>query len=68
MPHAVIDWSLSETIPVLKDRRTTQDPRKLQVFELFAQGKKNAEIASITDSHRNTISNWRKDWRLPQAA
>lgn len=68
IPHAVIDWSLSETIPVLKDRRTTEDPRKLQVFELFAQGKKNAEIASITDSHRNTISNWRKDWRLAQAA
>lgn len=68
MPHAVIDWSLSEIVPVLKDRRTTEDPRKLQVFELFAQGKKNAEIASITDSHRNTISNWRKDWRLAQAS
>lgn len=68
MPHAMIDWSLSEITPVAKDRRTTEDPRKLQVFELFAQGKKNTEIASITGSHRNTISNWRKDWRLAQAA
>jgi len=68
MPHAVIDWSLSEICPVGEDRRTTVDVRRVQVCELFAQGKKNAEIASITDSHRNTISNWRKDWRLAQAA
>ncbi|WP_332847521.1 hypothetical protein [Pseudomonas lactucae] len=68
MPNARIDWSLSETIPVLKDRRTTEDPRKPQVFELFAQGKKNAEIVSITYAHRNTVSNWRKEWRLAQAA
>ncbi|SDZ30694.1 helix-turn-helix domain-containing protein [Pseudomonas sp. NFIX28] len=68
MPHAMIDWSLSEICPVVEDRRTTEDPRKRQVFELFAQDKKNTEIVSITGVHRNTVSNWRKDWRLYQAA
>jgi len=68
MPHAVIDWSLSEICPVGEDRRTTVDVRRVQVCELFAQGKKNAEIARLTGVHRNTLPSWREDWRAGQAA
>jgi hypothetical protein len=68
MPHAVIDWSLSEICPVGEDRRTTVDVRRVQVCELFAQGKKNAEIARLTGVHRNTLPSWREDWRTGQAA
>lgn len=68
MPHAVIDWSLSEICPVGEDRRTTVDVRRVQVCELFAQGKKNAEIARLTGVHRNTLLSWREDWREGQAA
>ncbi|MEG3035881.1 MAG: hypothetical protein RR877_10410, partial [Aurantimicrobium sp.] len=68
MPHAVIDWSLSEICPVGEDRRTTVDVRRVQVCELFAQGKKNAEIARLTGVHRNTLPSWRDDWRAGQAA
>jgi|Deesub1362B_J571_1020462.scaffolds.fasta_scaffold00494_3 hypothetical protein len=68
MPHAVIDWSLSEICPVGEDRRTTVDVRRAQVCELFAQGKKNAEIARLTGVHRNTLPRWRDDWRAGQAA
>lgn len=68
MPHAVIDWSLSEICPVPEDRRTSQDTRRTQVYELFAQGKKNAEIVRLTGVHRNTLPSWRKDWRLAQVA
>lgn len=68
MPHAVIDWSLSEISPVGEDRRTTVDVRRVQVCELFAQGKKNAEIARLTGVHRNTLPSWREDWRAGQAA
>ena len=68
MPHAVIDWSLSEICPVGEDRRTTVDARRVQVCELFAQGKKNAEIARLTGVHRNTLPSWRDDWLAGQAA
>ncbi len=68
MPHAVIDWSLSEICPVGEDRRTTVDVRRVQVCELFAQGKKNAEIARLTGVHRNTLPSWRDDWLAGQAA
>jgi len=68
MPDAVIDWSLSEICPVGEDRRTTVDVRRVQVCELFAQGKKNAEIARLTGVHRNTLPSWREDWRAGQAA
>jgi len=68
MPHALIDWSLSLEAPVLEDRRTTQDARRPEVNELFAQGKKNAEIVRLTGVHRNTLLSWRKEWRLAQAA
>jgi hypothetical protein len=68
MPHAVIDWSLSEICPVGEDRRTTVDARRVQVCELFEQGKKNAEIARLTGVHRNTLLSWREDWREGQAA
>jgi len=68
MPHAVIDWSLSEICPVGEDRRTTVDVRRVRVCEFFAQGKKNAEIARLTGVHRNTLPSWREDWRAGQAA
>lgn len=68
MPHAVIDWSLSEICPVGEDRRTTVDARRVQVCELFERGKKNAEIARLTGVHRNTLLSWREDWREGQAA
>lgn len=68
MPHAVIDWSLSAICPVVEDRRTTPDARRAQVYELFAQDKKNAEIVRLTGVHRNTLPSWRKDWQLAQAA
>ena len=68
MPNAVIDWSLSEACPVGEDRRTTPDARRVQVYELFAQGKKNAEIVRLTGVHRNTLPSWREDWKLGQAA
>lgn len=68
MPDAVIDWSLSEICPVGEDRRTTVDARRIQVYELFAQGKRNAEIVRLTGVHRNTLPNWREDWLLNQAA
>ncbi|WP_454867058.1 hypothetical protein [Pseudomonas lini] len=68
MPDAVIDWSLSEICPVKEDRRTTPDARKPRVYELFAQGKKNAEIVRLTGVHRNTLPSWREDWRLGRAA
>ncbi|TKK42149.1 hypothetical protein PflCFBP13517_06395 [Pseudomonas fluorescens] len=68
MPDAVIDWSLSEICPVREDRRTTPDARRVQVYELFAQGKKNAEIVRLTGVHRNTLPSWREEWRLGQVA
>lgn len=68
MPDAVIDWSLSEICPVGEDRRTTVDARRPQAYELFAQGKKNAEIVRLTGVHRNTLPSWREDWRASQAA
>ena len=69
MPHAVVDWSLSEVIPVAQDRRTIEDPRRRQAYDLFAQStKKNAEISSITGAHRNSIGKWRKEWKASQAA
>ena len=68
MPDAVIDWNLSEICPVGEDRRTTVDARRIQVCELFAQGKKNAEIARLTGVHRNTLLSWREDWRVGQVA
>lgn len=68
MAHAVIDWSLSEICPVGEDRRKTVDVRRVKVCELFAQGKKNAEISRLTGVHRNTLPSWRKDWRLAQVA
>lgn len=68
MPHAVIDWSLSEICPVGEDRRTTVDARRVQVCELFERGKKNSEIARLTGVHRNTLLSWREDWREGQAA
>lgn len=68
MPHAVIDWSLSKATPVAQDGRTVEDPRRPHVYELFTQGKKNSEIVRITGVHRNAVSNWKKDWRLAQAA
>lgn len=68
MPDAVIDWSLSELCPVSEDRRTTQDPRRPRVYELFAQSKKNAEIYRLTGVHRNTLLSWRKEWHFAQAA
>ncbi|MBD9606473.1 hypothetical protein [Pseudomonas sp. PDM08] len=68
MPYAVIDWSLSEICPVVEDRRTTVDERRPKVYELFSQGKKNAEIVRITGVSRNTVSNWKRDWRLAKAA
>lgn len=69
IPHAVVDWSLSEVIPVAQDRRMIEDPRRRQAYDLFAQStKKNAEISSITGAHRNSIGNWRKEWTASQAA
>lgn len=68
MPHAAIDWSLPEICPVGEDRRTTQDARRPQVYELFAQNKKNSEIVRLTGVHRNTLPRWREDWRAGQAA
>lgn len=68
MPDAVIDWSLSEICPAGEDRRTTPDARRVQVYELFTQGKKNAEIARLTCVHRNTLLSWKEDWRLSRAA
>lgn len=68
MPNAVIDWSLSEICPVGEDRRTTVDARRIQVCELFTQGKKNAEIARLTGVHRNTLLSWREGWRVDQVA
>ncbi|WP_407730459.1 hypothetical protein ACJJU9_08515 [Pseudomonas helleri] len=68
MPHAVIDWSLSVICPLGEDRRKTVDVRRVQVCELFVQGKKNAEISRLTGVHRNTLSSWREDWRAGQAA
>lgn len=68
MPNAVIDWSLSEISPVGEDRRRTQDARRAQVYELFAQGKKNAEIVRLIGVHRNTLPGWREDWKIGRAA
>ncbi|NNB52420.1 hypothetical protein [Pseudomonas fragi] len=68
MPDAVIDWSLSEICPAGEDRRTTADVRRVQVYEFFAQGKRNAEIVRLTGVHRNTLPRWREDWRLSRAA
>ncbi|WP_448675613.1 hypothetical protein MOQ67_23410 [Pseudomonas sp. LY-1] len=67
MPDAVIDWSLSEMCPVSEDRRMTLDPRRVEVYKLFAQGKRNAEIVRLTGVHRNTLPSWREDWRLQVA-
>lgn len=68
MPHALVDWSLSLETPALMDRRTTEDPRRQTVFELFAQKKTNADVVAITGIHRNTASAWRKAWLKAQAA
>ncbi|WP_455808035.1 hypothetical protein [Pseudomonas koreensis] len=68
MPNAVINWSAAEICPVGEDRRKTQDPRRVQVYQLFAEGKKNAEIVRLTGVHRNTLPSWREDWKLGQAA
>ncbi|WP_435652842.1 hypothetical protein ACSC9T_21725 [Pseudomonas putida] len=69
MPHAVIDWSLSDLIPVAQDRRTVQDPRKSKAFELFAGGiTKNAEVSARTGAHRNSIGKWKKEWQMSLVA
>lgn len=69
MPHAVIDWSLSDLIPVAQDRRTIQDPRKSKAFELFAGGiTKNAEVSARTGAHRNSIGRWKKEWQMSLVA
>ena len=68
MPHAIVDWSLSGIIPVQKDGRKTEDPRKCKVYDLFEQGKKNAEIVRITGISRNSAANWRKEWNALKTA
>jgi len=69
MPHAVVDWSLSDLIPIPQDRRTIQDPRKAKAFELFAGGiTKNAEVSARTGAHRNSIGKWKKEWQMSLVA
>ncbi|XSS65212.1 hypothetical protein ACP9OK_09615 [Pseudomonas sp. B11] len=69
MPHAVVDWGLSDLIPVAQDRRTIQDPRKSKAFELFAGGlTKNAEVSARTGAHRNSIGKWKKEWQMSLVA
>lgn len=68
MPNAVIDWNLSQITPVKPDGRKVEDPRKAQVFELFDQDMKNADIIRLTGTSRGSVCNWKKEWNALKAA
>lgn len=68
MPNAVIDWSFSQITPVQPDGRKVEDPRKAQVFELFDQDMRNADIVRLTGVSRGSATNWKREWKTLKAA
>lgn len=60
LPDAVIDWSLSEVIPVKPDGRKKQHPQQAQVLNLISQDVHNKEIARLTNVSLKTIRKWRQ--------
>ncbi|MCY1300361.1 hypothetical protein D9M70_499230 [compost metagenome] len=61
LPDAVIDWSLSEVIPVKPDGRKKQHPQHAQVLGLLAQQVAVKEIARQTNVSAKTIRKWRDE-------
>ena len=63
LQDAVIDWSLSEVIPVKLDGRKRQHHQQAQVLDLLAQQVPVKEIARQTSVTPKTIRRWRTELR-----
>lgn len=59
LPDAVIDWSLSQKIPVKLDGRRRDNPKRPVVLGLLEQGVGVKEIARRTSVTPKTIRGWR---------
>ena len=58
LPNAVIDWSLSEKIPVKPDGRRKEHSQKLAALALIDEGISNKEIARRLSVSPKSIRNW----------
>ncbi|MNW17876.1 Sigma-70, region 4 [compost metagenome] len=60
LPHAVVDWSLSEKIPVELDGRKTEHPKRQEALAMIRERVPNKEIARRIGVSPKTIRNWIK--------
>lgn len=58
LPNAVIDWSLSEKIPVKPDGRRKEHSQKWAALALIDEGISNKEIARRLSVSPKSIRNW----------
>lgn len=58
LPHALIDWSLREKIPVKPDRRKQEHPQQQEALALKQEGVPNKEIARRLSVSPKSVRNW----------